>query len=697
MYDRLTSRVTCALTKNTGTPSGSQSSSTAISTANTPVGILSSNVPPVTSNQSMNQYPAACGLLGTLYLTVTHLIFVDIDGKSETWLLHSHIASVDKLPLTLQGTPLLIRCKNFQVITFILPKDKDAAGVCNSLYHLGHPVSYEDLYCFRYSASNEPFKNQKSRTWCKFDLIGEYKRQGVPNKYWSISFLNERYQLCETYPSYLLVPSSSNESTLKCSASFRSRGRLPVLTYRYTNDACICRCSQPLSGFSQRCEEDESLLNAILRTNCKSKVLYVVDTRPRVSAFFCYSWNQAVNVMLPELSRKLIKLSSSATPSATTSCYCSSSTPNSEWSNYSLYPFNPCDNINTVDRSHASNTNKFNDNNSFKTNRKYSSYLTPHKKMNAYANRATGKGFENESFYENIKFNFFGIENIHVMRSSLAKLLEASELFHVSQDAFISAIETSGWLKHLKSVLEAASFVARAITDGISVIVHCSDGWDRTAQTCSLAALLIDPYYRTIDGFQALIDKDWVAFGHKFSERCGHIQMSDAKEIAPVFTQFVDCVYQIQLQHPCEFEFNEKFLISLHDHVYSCQFGNFIGNCDRDRTDMRISERSYSLWAYMDTQRDKLINALYYAKRSNRLSGCDDIKEAPITLDTSPQLIKYWAPFYNRFETGLHARESVDELLLSSYNHITSLERHVKYLKRVSNVTNFTLLTRNRV
>lgn len=35
-----------------------------------------------------------------------------------------------------------------------------------------------------------------------------------------------------------------------------------------------------------------------------------------------------------------------------------------------------------------------------------------------------------------------------------------------------------------------------------SVLVHCSDGWDRTAQTCSLAELMLDPYYRTIYGFQ---------------------------------------------------------------------------------------------------------------------------------------------------------------------------------------------------
>lgn len=42
------------------------------------------------------------------------------------------------------------------------------------------------------------------------------------------------------------------------------------------------------------------------------------------------------------------------------------------------------------------------------------------------ANRAAGKGYENESFYENTKFQFFGVENIHVMRGSLQKLVESA-------------------------------------------------------------------------------------------------------------------------------------------------------------------------------------------------------------------------------------------------------------------------------
>ena len=44
--------------------------------------------------------------------------------------------------------------------------------------------------------------------------------------------------------------------------------------------------------------------------------------------------------------------------------------------------------------------------------------------INAMVNKAAGKGYENENFYSNIKFQFLGIENIHVMRGSLQKLQE---------------------------------------------------------------------------------------------------------------------------------------------------------------------------------------------------------------------------------------------------------------------------------
>ena len=50
-------------------------------------------------------------------------------------------------------------------------------------------------------------------------------------------------------------------------------------------------------------------------------------------------------------------------------------------------------------------------------------------------NKAQGKGYENEIYYENIKFHFFGIENIHVMRGSLQKLMDGMNIYNISNFA----------------------------------------------------------------------------------------------------------------------------------------------------------------------------------------------------------------------------------------------------------------------
>jgi hypothetical protein len=82
----------------------------------------------------------------------------------------------------------------------------------------------------------------------------------------------------------------------------------------------------------------------------------------------------------------------------------------------------------------------------------------------------------------------------------------------------------SGWIKHITGLLDGAALIARQV--GIQhshVLIHCSDGWDRTSQLSALSQLLLDPYYRTIDGFIVLVEKDWLAFGHMFQHRSGFL------------------------------------------------------------------------------------------------------------------------------------------------------------------------------
>lgn len=51
----------------------------------------------------------------------------------------------------------------------------------------------------------------------------------------------------------------------------------------------------------------------------------------------------------------------------------------------------------------------------------------------------------------------------------------------------------------------------------------------------ALAQLMIDPYYRTIEGFIVLIEKDWLSFGHMFGSRLGHNSIKDLGNRSPVF------------------------------------------------------------------------------------------------------------------------------------------------------------------
>jgi myotubularin-related protein 1/2 len=232
--------------------------------------------------------------------------------------------------------------------------------------------------------------------------------------------------------------------------------------------------------------------------------------------------------------------------------------------------------------------------------------------VNAVANKARGGGYESDEAYPFAELVFLDIHNIHVMRESLRKL---KELVYpaVDESRWLSGLAATGWLEHVRSILSGAVRIADKIeSHRTSVVVHCSDGWDRTAQLTALAMIMLDPFYRTIKGFEVLIEKEWLSFGHKFEQRLGYGEdrHTDADR-SPVFIQFVDCVWQIMRQFPFAFEFNEFFLIQILDHVYSCRFGTFLFNSEKERREKEVKRRTASLWSYLNSSLDEFINPLY--------------------------------------------------------------------------------------
>lgn len=134
-------------------------------------------------------------------------------------------------------------------------------------------------------------------------------------------------------------------------------------------------------------------------------------------------------------------------------------------------------------------------------------------------------GYETAERYPFAELAFLGIANIHEMRHSLRALDALVCKSDSSSDnwQWLAKVEGTRWLGHVRRVLAGAIRVAAALARGRAVLVHCSDGWDRTAQICALSQLLVDPHYRTTAGFAALVEKEFQAAGHRFRSRLGHL------------------------------------------------------------------------------------------------------------------------------------------------------------------------------
>jgi len=271
-------------------------------------------------------------------------------------------------------------------------------------------------------------------------------------------------------------------------------------------------------------------------------------------------------------------------------------------------------------------------------------------KTNAIANMLRGGGYEISKFYKDIQLEFNNIDNIHVMRNSLSAVhkfcsslpLEATKE-EVTEENQPEALQESHWLAHLRLVLISAARVVELVhSEACSVIVHCSDGWDRTSQTVALAELLLDPYYRTLEGLLRLIEKDWVQFGHQFALRYGHEDntMWNYKESqrSPIFPQFLDLLHQLIHIYPTKFEFNEVLLLTLMEELYSCRYGNFLYNSHKQRLETDVASSTKSIWSFILLHRDFFTNPDYQADPSILL------------LELSSIQLRLWTNYFINFQ-----------------------------------------------
>ncbi|CAM9339174.1 unnamed protein product [Chrysoparadoxa australica] len=241
--------------------------------------------------------------------------------------------------------------------------------------------------------------------------------------------------------------------------------------------------------------------------------------------------------------------------------------------------------------------------------------------LSAKGNSLIGKGHEVVSRLGQgaATLQFADMGNIKVVRNSFNALVAALDV--EDDPSWHQSLHASGWLLHIRSLMKGATAISQLLEAGDPVLVHCSDGWDRTAQLCSLSQILSDPYFRTIEGLQILIQKDWEAFGYQFRSRIGF--GAAGSEISPVFVQWLDAVWQVLQQFPSEFEYQESLLLTLLEAAYSRWFCDFL--CDTEKATREHccqSEDSFiSVWALIDHMRAAFENPLYRYASSTAASS----------------------------------------------------------------------------
>ncbi|XP_077826993.1 phosphatidylinositol-3,5-bisphosphate 3-phosphatase MTMR4 isoform X5 [Macaca mulatta] len=460
---------------------------------------------------------------------------------------------------------LHISCKDSKVVRCHFSTFKQCQEWLSRLSRAtARPAKPEDLFAFAYHAWCLGLTEEDQHTHlcqpgehirCRQEA--ELARMGFDlQNVWRVSHINSNYKLCPSYPQKLLVPVWITDKELENVASFRSWKRIPVVVYRHLrNGAAIARCSQPeISWWGWRNADDEYLVTSIAKA-C------ALDPGTRATGGSLSTGNNDTS-----------EACDADFDSSLTACSGVESTAAPQ-------------KLLILDA------------------RSYTA---------AVANRAKGGGCECEEYYPNCEVVFMGMANIHAIRNSFQYLRAVCSQMPDPSN-WLSALESTKWLQHLSVMLKAAVLVANTVDrEGRPVLVHCSDGWDRTPQIVALAKILLDPYYRTLEGFQVLVESDWLDFGHKFGDRCGHQEnVEDQNEQCPVFLQWLDSVHQLLKQFPCLFEFNEAFLVKLVQHTYSCLYGTFLANNPCEREKRNIYKRTCSVWALLRAGNKNFHNFLY--------------------------------------------------------------------------------------
>ena len=539
------------------------------------------------------------------------------------------------------------------------------------------------------------------------------------------------------------MPSAISDFTLRHGGGYRSKTRIPALSYLHSvNNCSITRSAQPLVGMFQgkRNAQDERLVSAIFAT-CRP----ITPTSDAAGLQAVTEQAQgAEDGVIPEADASSLHGSVAFTMDGEDVQATLSKTS----SDLSTTPPE-------IPRIYGAQQNNF--------------IVDARPQVNAIANQATGMGSENMEYYKDATKEYLGIPNIHVMRDSLNKVFDACANsdytnFPPNQDL----LAKSKWLDYIATLLRGADLVARQVGINHShVLIHCSDGWDRTSQISALSQICLDPYYRTLEGFVVLVEKDFLSFGHMFKHRSGFLgsekwfqienervggapdrkeqnptisgsgggngtsnafenalfaakgffnkkndskesldidpedlapraspsakadkHATKVKETSPIFHQFLEATYQLLLQHPTRFEFNERFLRRLLYQLYSCQYGTFLLDSERERVEANLKGRTRSVWDHFLSRREQFVDRSYDGTIDDNIPGKERL------LFPNVRKVKWWPELYGRTDEEMNGTPNAPAMSLPRESGIlreplvTGVENSVISVGPTANATN---------
>ncbi|XP_039436960.1 myotubularin-related protein 13 isoform X2 [Culex pipiens pallens] len=424
-----------------------------------------------------------------------------------------------------------------------------------------------------------------------------------------ISSINCNYSLCRTYPAMLVCPKDVSDDALRNLARCYKHHRIPVATWRHKNGATLLRGAVPLakgvmgmlkghpgsantSADSGSFQEQDRYFVSVIKTTPHTRPIRhtwgLSDSNISLDSLALAANNLMIRsdmaTLTPDISRKNnVGLYSMNNSSFSSFGALRSNAKTNKWG--SLKPGSSAGGgAGQNSGSTLRDVNHWDPSQQQYTFQRVPLYFLGEKSQSKSAKLS-------EMYAEFIPVDYTDVRH---SRTAFKKLMRACLPSCVNTEpdqTFSKLVEQSEWLQQIRGLLQLSGAVVDLMDlQESSVTLALEDGWDVTAQISSLAQLCLDPYYRTIEGFRVLIEKEWLAFGHRFGHRSNlKPNSSSGSPFAPTFLQFLDAVHQIQSQFPLAFEFNEFYLRFLAYHHVSSRFRTFLFDCELERVDFGIT------------------------------------------------------------------------------------------------------------